>query len=116
MAKEKKLVTAYVLDNKGLSEIMDIHGFPEKKPMLHSFVSVYDDHSDIGGKLLATPKDGVFSVEYVDEAIEKYDSKKKEGKSKDLDKKDDDKKKKDPSNKDGSKKGNYDTKVMTPSK
>jgi len=97
MAKEKEMILAYVIDEKGLKDAYDIHGILEKKPMRGSFVTVASDHKDIGGKLYVT--DGVFENSEIEEAVKEYNKpKKKETKKK------------------SDKKGNYDTKVMTPKK
>jgi len=107
---EKKMVTVFILDAKGLKDIMDVQGLKDK-PLLHSIACVHEGHPDIGTKLLTASKDGVLHVEDIDEAIANY--KKPKAKTKTNDVKKDDKKS---SKKDDKKKGNYDTKVMTPSK
>ena len=107
---EKKLVTVFILDAKGLKGVMDSQGLDDK-PVEHSIACVYEDHPEIGSKLLAPSKDGVLHVEAIDEAVANY----KPGKKKDV-KKDVKKDTKKDTKKDDKKKGNYDTKVMTPSK
>ncbi len=107
----KKLVTVFILNAKGLTGIMDSQGLDDK-PVEHSIACVYDDHPDIGTKLLTPGKDGVLHVEAIDEAKANYKKKPKDDKK---DKSKDDKKK-DDKKKDDKDKGNYDTKVMTPSK
>mgnify|MGYP003655675295 CR=1 FL=1 len=110
----KNMITVFILDDKGLTGVMDGQGNKEKFPMLHSLACVYEDHKDIGTKLLTAGKDEVFHAEAIEEAIANYDPKAKskdESKDKSKDKKKDSKK--DDKKKDD--KGNYDTKVMTPS-
>lgn len=105
---DKKIITVFVLDEKGLTGIMDTMGNEEKHPMLHSLVTVSEDHPEIGNKLmLPANADGVFHAEDMVEAINKYKKSEKPAK--------DEKPKKDKSKKDDEK-GEYDTKVMKPTK
>lgn len=104
---EKKLVTVFILDAKGVKDVMDSQGLSDKA-VKHSIGCVYEDHPEIGKKLLAPSKDGVLHVEDIDEAIASYKAPKKKADEKKDNKKAD--------KKADEKKGNYDTKVMTPSK
>lgn len=109
MAEEKKVVTVFVLDTEDLTGVMDVMGNVENHPMLHSLVTVEEDHPEIGTKLMLPGNpDGVFHHEEMVHAINKY--KKPEKK--------DEKPKKKPSKKkdDNKEKGKYDHKVMTAKK
>lgn len=111
MAEEKKVVTVFVLDEEGLSGVMDVMGNEEKNPMLHSLVCVAEDHPEIGNKLmLPSNPDGVFHHEEMVKAINAY--KKPEKKEKE----EKPKKKKSSKKNDDKEEGKYDTKVMTPKK
>ena len=97
MAKEKKMISVFVVDGEGLEDVMDIHGIADPKPQTQSWACVYEGHPAIGDQLLI-PKDGeVFQIEDVEEAMEKYKKPKKVKKA-------------------PKKKGDYDSKVMKPSK
>lgn len=90
---DKKMLTVFILDTDNLSGIMDAAGNKENFPMLHGYGCVYEDHPEIGKKLmLPTGKDGVFQAEDMVNAINNY---KKHEPKKD------------------NKSGEYDTKVMT---
>lgn len=113
MMADKKIVTVFVLDEEGLDGVMDVMGNEEKHPMLHSLVTASEDHPEIGNKLwLPDNDDGVFHAEDMVIAINKYKKPEKPVKE---EKPKEEKPKKEKSKKDD-KKGEYDTKVMKPTK